>query len=278
MQVVTIEITERCPCQCKACYSPQKGKEMTLSDFKLIVNKLPFNLNAFTISGGEPFTHKSLLRMCKYCTDNLIKPILFTSGAYKINVEKYKPYISRLDITIRHPSVLDDKIKGVPGTYDRAIDALYQCKKQEVPAAIHWLVDAQNWHNFGDMYTVAENTKAELQVLRYLPYDGDFERAMRNVQWEDFCKQIHDLKQVRISYPSKYSYSQCMAGINRMHIKVDGGVTPCIYIRKTNIGNIIRDCYPSVRERLESWRLANMKEKRCLALKEMKPKMVEQKQ
>lgn len=63
-----------------------------------------------------------------------------------------------------------------------------------------------------------------------------------------------------------------------MHIKVDGGVTPCIYIRKTNIGNIIRDCYPSVRERLESWRLANMKEKRCLALKEMKPKMVEQKQ
>ena len=47
-QVCAIEITERCPLSCVGCYATKEGRDMSLEDFKIIIDKLPE-----TVRGGN---------------------------------------------------------------------------------------------------------------------------------------------------------------------------------------------------------------------------------
>lgn len=79
------EIIQTCPNNCKFCSSNSSKDQKTiisLKDFKktvrYFINK--GGIGEISISGGEPFLHPDLFEMIKFCKDNGIRTVIFTSG------------------------------------------------------------------------------------------------------------------------------------------------------------------------------------------------------
>lgn len=79
------EIIQTCPNKCKFCSSDSskdKTTIITLEDFKKTVMYFITHggIGEISISGGEPFLHPDLFEMIKFCKDNGIRTVIFTSG------------------------------------------------------------------------------------------------------------------------------------------------------------------------------------------------------
>ena len=82
------EVIQTCPNECKFCSSnSSKDKKtiITLEDFKRTVMHFinQGGIEEISISGGEPFLHPELFEMIKFCKDNGIRTVVFTSGIKK---------------------------------------------------------------------------------------------------------------------------------------------------------------------------------------------------
>lgn len=79
------EIIQTCPNSCKFCSSnSSKDKQTFISfeQFKKVINHFinQGGIEEISISGGEPFLHPDLFNMVKFCKENKIKTVIFTSG------------------------------------------------------------------------------------------------------------------------------------------------------------------------------------------------------
>lgn len=79
------EVIQTCPNKCKFCSSnssQDKQTIITLEQFKKTVMHFikQGGIEELSISGGEPFLHPDLFEMVKFCKDNGIRTVVFTSG------------------------------------------------------------------------------------------------------------------------------------------------------------------------------------------------------
>lgn len=79
------EVIQTCPNKCKFCSSnssQDKTKIISLEQFKRTVMHFikQGGIEEISISGGEPFLHPDLFEMVKFCKENGIRTVVFTSG------------------------------------------------------------------------------------------------------------------------------------------------------------------------------------------------------
>ena len=79
------EVIQTCPNKCQFCSSnssQEKKTTITLEDFKRMVTHFMENggIEEISISGGEPFLHPDLFEMVKFCKEQEIRTVIFTSG------------------------------------------------------------------------------------------------------------------------------------------------------------------------------------------------------
>ena len=79
------EVIQTCPNKCKFCSSnssQEKTKIIALEQFKRTVMYFinQGGIEEISISGGEPFLHPDLFEMVKFCKENGIRTVVFTSG------------------------------------------------------------------------------------------------------------------------------------------------------------------------------------------------------
>ena len=79
------EIIQTCPNKCKFCSSNSSKDKKTIipiEHFKRVVTYFinQGGIGEISISGGEPFLHPDLFEMVKFCRDNGLRTVIFTSG------------------------------------------------------------------------------------------------------------------------------------------------------------------------------------------------------
>ena len=106
------EVIQTCPNKCKFCSSNSSQDKTTiisLEQFKRTVNYFlnQSGIEEISISGGEPFLHPDLFEMVKFCKENNIRTVVFTSGIKKssdipLEMKNYlenecKEYLEKID-------------------------------------------------------------------------------------------------------------------------------------------------------------------------------------
>ncbi len=79
------EVLQACPNNCKFCSSNSSKEKTTIIPFEQFKKTVDYfmskgKIGEISISGGEPFLHPELFDMVKFCKDNGIKTVIFTSG------------------------------------------------------------------------------------------------------------------------------------------------------------------------------------------------------
>jgi len=253
---VIVNLLNACPNRCKGCFSYNGKDKLSLNQFRTIIDKLPKDIKAVVLSGGEPCLHPDLLKICKYTADNLIKPTLFTSGCVPIDIKPFKKHIYDLTITVKFPDlVMDSEWKKNKSCPRNIRNLLEQANELRMKVNINYAVDRENFIYMKEMVDFAKKYNAEVRLLRYLPYDENtVELALTDDEWETVCEQAVKYN-IMIQSPSKhYSYKICTAGVGRMVITPKADVSPCLYWTFDTYGNLLKEDYSTIERRLEEWR------------------------
>ncbi|MFH1460631.1 MAG: radical SAM protein [Candidatus Omnitrophota bacterium] len=134
-------ITSRCNARCSHCFYTRylnRTDDLTIEDVKKIVKSLKVRLEVAALTGGEPFLHPDLFEFCKTLVEiNRTKLIsLSTNGSMPDSIEQViKKILKNMQVKINIQVSLDgmrelhDKVRGVPGIFDYAVETVLRLKK-----------------------------------------------------------------------------------------------------------------------------------------------------
>jgi len=141
---LTLVITGYCNLRCPMCYPVMKEHQNDLSLEQLdslFQSKVLHNLVFLLITGGEPFLRKDLVEICRRAAGSIpgLKQLrLASNGVLKDRIIEQTEEICRtagipvsLKISIDGIGEHHDRLRGIEGAYDSALDCLYTLEKMK---------------------------------------------------------------------------------------------------------------------------------------------------
>jgi radical SAM protein with 4Fe4S-binding SPASM domain len=167
--LVVWDFTHRCNLACKHCYSDSgavQEEELSTEQALRVVDQLAdAGVTALAFSGGEPLTRKDFFQIARYASDSGLYVSLASNGTLlsKENVQKIKEAkVNYIDVSIDGASAkTHDDFRGVPGTFDKAIEGLKNCVEADLCVCIATTVGKNNMDELPAIIDLAEEIQAE---------------------------------------------------------------------------------------------------------------------
>ncbi len=266
--LATIAVTFRCMCKCAHCgsasYEASQGDEMNTQEIKDLVKDLRANgVNSINFFGGEPLIRKDLPELIRYVKTFGMGTAIDTNG-YLLDREMVDT-LAEAGMDMVHVSIdsadaaTHDKMRGVPGIFDRAVNAIKFCKEAGMLVRIGAYVDRERLNNgeFARLIELGKELGAPLRVLTPV-LAGNWQNAESErltmeekrrfkallapdaAYWEDSNCNGPDAKFVCAALEKDYIY-----------ITVKGDVAPCVYV-PLSYGNIHNEPLDKILRRMWS--------------------------
>ena len=277
---LTLGLSYRCNSKCKTCNIWRKkdfSQELSLDEFKKIFKNIGKNkLYLLILTGGEPFLHNEIVKICKlaekYCEPkNIVIPTNCILGNLVVKKTEEilkvckKSYIT-INISLDGIGKKQDELRGIEGNFKKTIEAYKKLKKLEkkyknFDVSIHTVISKFNYKNFPEIYDyvtkklkpknyiteIAENRNELYNMNNNItPSLNQYSSAI-NFLIKDLIKQQKlNLKQaLRLEYyelvkkilKNKKQIIPCYAGIASAQIDPTGEVWFCC-VRAETIGNL----------------------------------------
>ena len=145
-RIIILGVTYRCQCSCPHClagfYKKDPQSELSDSEIKGIIDQFKeINPLAITFFGGEPLLRKGIEELIKYASLKGYVTELETNGLL-LDRKKVKDLkiagLNRIYVSIdsSKPDV-HDRLRGVAGCYEKALNALRYCVEDGLPCGIN---------------------------------------------------------------------------------------------------------------------------------------------
>jgi radical SAM protein with 4Fe4S-binding SPASM domain len=166
---VSIEVTRRCPLECKHCYNnlpmgdmEAKRRELTKEEHFRVLDEL-VKMGCFWIlyTGGEIFARKDFLEIYTYAKKKGFLITLFTNGTI-IN-EQIADYLAEwppfaIEITLYgRTRETYEALTAIPGSYDRCLRGIKLLKERNLPLKLKTVATSINKHEVMAMRRFAED-------------------------------------------------------------------------------------------------------------------------
>ena len=252
----TIEVTNRCPLECKHCYNNlpmgdfvARAREMTLDEHKRLLDELAeLGCLWLLFSGGEIFARRDFLDIYAYAKRKGFLITLFTNGT--LITEKIADFLADLrpftiEITLYGGTrETYEKLTGIPGSYDhclRGIDLLLERKlplklktvalsinKHEIPLMRQMATDRGVEFTFDAMINPRIDCSASPLAVRLKPSEIvqlDLENLERVSEWRRLARDHGS--PVTVEGESRQIY-ECGGGLNSFAVDPYGDLSICV--------------------------------------------------
>jgi radical SAM protein with 4Fe4S-binding SPASM domain len=143
--VVSYAVTKACNLRCSHCHADARdalANELNLKEaIKAIDEMANLGTEALIFSGGEPLLRKDfVLTLAEYCVDAGIIPAMLSNGVlinHRVAMELKDAGIVAVGIPI-DSSIPEchDQLRNVPGTFERAVDAIKACRDIDLEVVV----------------------------------------------------------------------------------------------------------------------------------------------
>lgn len=286
--VVSWNLTKDCNLLCAHCYLPTNNTK-TIPDqyipsataqstnaheelgtdtaYKIINDIAEINPNIILIlTGGEPLLRRDIFDLSRYASGKGMMVLLGTNACL-INDDVAKKLKDSgvvgvgISLDSMRPDV-HDSIRGLKGSWKKAIEGMMACKEQGLEIQIQSTVFKKNYDDIPNIVAFANEMGAKVFNLFFLVCTGRGQGItdITSKEYEDALKQIYKLNKQyegrmlvsakcaphyrRIAYEMdpesalvKYYSGGCPAGTNYCRITPEGNVTACPYMN-TSCGSL----------------------------------------
>jgi len=252
INIVHIDITNRCNLRCLYCYNFQSASvtnkslhsyEMSLSDiFAFIDQAIQLKAKYFVLSGGEPLLRNELQDIMKYLNSKKMGIVLLTNGtlldrSFILFLKSLEHFI---EIKVSYDGCATDVTRGV-GLQKRIEEVLSLISAATLKLTINTMVNRFNENFLGDIYQHIKQyapAKWQLDIPFYHGLYKINESTLAVTNLENIFLKFRELlisyfkdgQPFKIYLPNAYKPEM----EKRMFYKQKGNMHPCLY----NLGNI----------------------------------------
>jgi radical SAM protein with 4Fe4S-binding SPASM domain len=281
-QIVSYAVTKACNLRCLHCHADAREampNELNLEEARQAIDEMAdLGTDALLFSGGEPLLRKELvLDLAEYCVDVGVIPAMLTNGVlinHKVAWELKDAGIMAVGIPL-DSSIPEshDKLRNVPGTFEKAVKAIKACLDLDLEAAVTTMALKSNFDEIPKIMDFVANLGVKQVVLYDLVPVGRaknlMDLAMSQTQRVSLIRYLHRMQEKKemifvISggnplYPEIVSEMHrvngtkppdlllkqfwvhapigCHAGLQYFSLQPDGDVYPCPFLH-VKVGNI----------------------------------------
>jgi radical SAM protein with 4Fe4S-binding SPASM domain len=187
---LTFAVTYWCNYRCVHCNIWQKRpqNELTLDEIREFSKKYPY-FKWFNLTGGEPFLRRDFVEIVKALKESSLNPILFNTTTNSFNqnyiYEKVKEILGLripknvVVISLDGYKELHEKIRGVPNSFDRAIELFSLLKNL-----------SKEHKNFTTYFGY---TLSHFNVGNFLKTFFEVKKIIKNITLDDFHINIYHI-------------------------------------------------------------------------------------
>src|SRR5947207_1897674 len=153
--LVIWEMTQACDLKCAHCRADSRPKRhplelSTAEAFHLIDQIAAMKVPLFVLTGGDPLKRPDLLPIVQYACRRGVRtsltpsatPLLVRDATFKLK----ESGLMRLALSLDASSAeLHDTFRGVPGSYQRTLDAVGWCHESGPPVQVNTTVSRRNF-------------------------------------------------------------------------------------------------------------------------------------
>lgn len=147
--VMTHMVTARCISRCKVCTNwriPHEGREMSTQEvYRLIDEAKRLNFIAYIAWGGEPLLRDDILGVLGRAHGSGLFTVLVTNGyLLPAAAEKVAKVTDFVWVSMDHYTEKHDEIRGLDGSFGRALEGIRRLKRAGANVAINCVVSKLN--------------------------------------------------------------------------------------------------------------------------------------
>ncbi|MDR1769426.1 MAG: radical SAM protein [Hungatella sp.] len=267
---ISWELTADCNYRCIHCRMDD-GKcydysnELSINGIKKILMELQvLGIQQINYSGGEPFCRSDFLEILKYTSDLGFKIGITSNGSFiDASMSEKLFQIGNIDLVQISLDGCDKKthdfIRGVPGAYDGAIDAIKNLKNAGIRTGAVATVMNCNKEQIEDILQLLLSLGVDtFGARRFMPV-GHGSAYIDNlvvskedyfkhcIKWSEYIQRFGDKIQLFIEeplmgvfenkLPDSWIFSGCIGGTTYGAIMAEGEVRPCIFL-PISLGNL----------------------------------------
>jgi len=207
LQTITIRVTKACNLRCLHCYSisgVSLKNELSLKEIKSILGQSK-KLGTIRIffTGGEPFIRSDICEILRYADDQGFAIYISTNGTLfnkkNVNTLKSLKHLKTLQISIDGLREIHDSIRGMKGTFDKAIRwakfIKEELKNSDTKVALILTLMKKNKDEVGKIYELA--ISLDIDVFAIVPlYPVKRSEKAEDISSEEKYKVFHDLCEI----------------------------------------------------------------------------------
>jgi AdoMet-dependent heme synthase len=180
--LVIWEMTKACDLNCAHCRANAKPKRhplelSTAEAFHLIDQIADMRVPLFVLTGGDPLKRPDLMPIVQYACRRGVRtsltpsttPLLVREAIFKLKESGLMRLALSLDGSM---SELHDTLRGVPGSYQRTLDAVEWCHEAGLPVQVNTTVSRRNVDDLDQMIELLVSLRVVLWSVFFLVPTG----------------------------------------------------------------------------------------------------------
>jgi radical SAM protein with 4Fe4S-binding SPASM domain len=270
---VAWEVTLRCNARCLHCYSEaapglRDPLELSTDEALGVIDQLAESgLLVLAFSGGEPLLRRDIFQLIDRAMDRGLVVQVATNGAVitkRVAARLQQSGVRGVTVSLDGASAAThDHFRQFPGLFDRTLRAIQLLAEHELRVVVSFTPTTLNYREGRDVVALAYALGAQAANLSEFVPAGRGTRdlclppeTLRDVilDWiamqREYAGQMqiiwHDCRVALLVPPEERDlYSGCGAGKLTARIKVDGTVTPCVFLPNP-AGNLRRTPFKEI--------------------------------
>jgi radical SAM protein len=180
--LVIWEVTQACDLACVHCrasaQSERHPQELTTAQgYRLLDEIRSFGEPLMVFTGGDPLKRPDLDELLRYSVQIGLRTNVTPSATPLLTTEAIDGFkaagVSRLAISLDGPdAATHDDFRGIPGTFDRALAALYHAKKIGLDTQFQTTVTRRNMARLPEIAEIAKDVNTRMWSLFFLIVTG----------------------------------------------------------------------------------------------------------
>ncbi len=178
--VVVWNVTQKCNLKCVHCYAHATNEalanELSTEEGKELINDLAqFGAPVMLFSGGEPLVRKDLPDLAAYAVEKGMRAVISTNGTLitpGIARTLKSVGLSYVGVSIDGMQKINDKFRGVPGAFEKAIEGIRNCQAVGIKVGLRFTINKLNTNEIPAIFDLLEKMEIPRICFYHLVYAG----------------------------------------------------------------------------------------------------------
>lgn len=277
ISALQFELSSRCNERCIHCYIPNQKKD---HGFDMPTSKVLSILDEFsemgglhvTLSGGEAFLHKDIIKIVRYCREKDLK-VTILSNLLTLTDNQVKE-LANLNVSLIQTSLysmdpeIHDQITTVKGSWTKTMSAIERLIEANVPVQISCPLMKANKDGYREVLLFAQSKKIKAQTDYIMMGRADLttDNLAQRLSLEETANVIRDIIEFDLDYledmvkvhpvedDMEFDMERflkqpvCGVGYDNCCITANGDVYPCAGWQGYVLGNVYKSSLSDIWE------------------------------